>query len=83
MKIKRWILAGEVPESDTTEELLQDAGRCLDKVNSFEIVGSILFEGEDGKYYVGEVEFVISEANPDYVKMCLEEEQEMLEEEVE
>jgi hypothetical protein len=31
-----------------------------------------LFLGEDDKYYVGTVEFCISEANPDYVKDVLE-----------
>ena len=48
------------------------AGRRLDKNYAHDIMGEILFEAEDGKTYVGCVEFVIEEANPDYVKSVME-----------
>ena len=76
MKIKRWIRDGEdalgAQGIENTEELLCAAGRKLDKAYAHDIVGECLFEGEDGKYYVGTVEFVIEEANPGYVEDCLE-----------
>lgn len=36
--------------------------------------GEVVFEGEGGKVYVGTVEFMIGEANPDYVAAVLNEE---------
>jgi hypothetical protein len=78
MKIKRWIEDGNdglAEEVGTTEELLERAGAALDQHYSHEIMGEVLFEGEDGKVYVGTVEFVVAEANPDYVKMILEDDE--------
>ncbi len=79
IKIKRWIRDGhegfEGQEMEDTEDLLEAAGRLLDKACSHDIVGEVLFEGEDGKFYVGCVEFCIDEANPDYVREALEEEE--------
>lgn len=75
MKITKWIRDGQDVLSaqgiDTTEDLKVAAGRCLDKACSHDIVGEVLFEGEDGKTYVGTVEFVITEAAPDYVAEVL------------
>ena len=77
MKIKRWIRDGNEGLSaqgiGTQEELVENAGGALDSASSHDIMGEILFEGDDGKFYVGCVEFVISEANPDYVKEILSE----------
>jgi hypothetical protein len=75
MKIKRWIRDGNDGLSNdvnTEAELLEAAGAALDSHCSHDIMGEILFEGEDGKMYVGCVEFMISEANPEYVKETLE-----------
>jgi len=80
MRIKKWLrdgnegFGGPGQEVFHTETLLEAAGRLLDKSYSHDIVGEILFEGEDGKIYVGTVEFCIAEANPDYVKQIMEEE---------
>ena len=71
MKIKKWI-KGE-NEYKTTEKVIEMAGVALDDACANEIVGDCLFQGQDGKYYVGTVEFVIQEANPEYVKDALEE----------
>jgi hypothetical protein len=69
MKIKKWLICPRgFEDNETTEEILKGAGRSLDQAYSHDIVGECIFEGEDGKMYVGTVEFVISEANPDYVK---------------
>jgi hypothetical protein len=76
MKIKRWIKAGnDGLDCKTEEELLEVAGGALDSAYSHEIMGEVLFEGEDGKMYVGCVEFMITEASPKYVKEALEEEE--------
>jgi hypothetical protein len=82
MKIKKWIKGDEVigfgnklPKN--TKALLKYAGVALDDACSHEIVGECLFQGQDGKYYAGTVEFVIQEANPEYVKSALEELEEM------
>ena len=78
MKIKRWIRDGneefEKQGFDDTEDILCAAGCLMDHAYSHEIVGEVLFEGEDGKFYVGTVEFVIAEANPDYARGVLDEE---------
>lgn len=73
MNIKRWIRNGNsgLAYCNTEEALLESAGNLLDKAYSHDIVGEVLFEGEDGKMYVGTVEFVIAEANPEYVKDVL------------
>ena len=71
MKIKKWI-RGE-NEYKTTEKVIERAGVALDDACASDIVGECLFQAEDGKYYVGTVDFVIQEANPKYVKNALEE----------
>lgn len=75
MNIAKWLrdgIDGDLSnECETTDDLLVAAGRSLDNACSSDIVGEVLFLGDDGKYYVGCVEFVISEANPDYVDEIL------------
>jgi secreted trypsin-like serine protease len=76
MKIKRWIHDGHdaLSKSVTDEdELLEAAADALNSACSWDIMGPILFEADDGKFYVGTVSFDISEAHPDYVKAELEE----------
>lgn len=70
MKIKRWIRDGYegMAGVDTTELLLEQAGRAMDNAGVHEILGNIAFEGEDGRFFVGTVEFLISEANPEYIR---------------
>ena len=75
MKIKKWLWDGHHSLSDeceTTEDLLESAGRLLDKACSHDIAGEVVFQGADGKYYVGCVEFVISEASLDYLEQVLD-----------
>jgi len=75
IKIKRWIHDGNDTLSNSvnnTDELLEAAADSLDSACSWDIVGPILFMGEDGQYYVGTVDFSISKAHPDYVKQELE-----------
>lgn len=82
MKIKRWIRTGNLGmEPKTTDRLLTEAGELLDRVNSWDIVGECVFEGEDGNFYVGNVEFEIVLANPAYVEQVLIEDAEGAEEE--
>lgn len=77
MKITQWVIDGNVGlarQGITTEdELIEAAGRLLDKSCSGDIVGEILFRADNGKFYVGNVEFVISEASPEYVADAMRE----------
>ena len=67
--IKRWIRSSDMDDlCDTVEDVLEIAGRRMDKAYSHEICGDVVFEAENGKVYVGSVEFVISEATPEYIK---------------
>lgn len=75
MKIVKWIRDGNDGLSSRVEDdddLLDAAGRALDHACSWDIVGEVLFLADDGKYYVGCVEFVISDAHPEYVKEMLD-----------
>jgi len=77
VKVKRWIKGGELNESNVDQDsILDDCGNLLDKSCSHEILGEVVFEGDDGKFYVITVEAVIAEGNPDYIKSVLEEEDE-------
>ncbi len=74
MKIAKWIRDGNLPSGiETTEELIEAAGRCLDSACATEAVGTCVFVGEDGKTYVGSVEFSYEEADPnsEFVKALL------------
>jgi len=77
--IKRFIRDGHLsksPDVKDTRELLERAGYLLDKSCSHDICGEILFEGSDGNFYCLTVEAVIAEANPEYVKEVMAEEEE-------
>ena len=80
LKIKRWIRDGnegfERQKIETQDELLEAAGRLLDKSCSGDIVGECVFQATDGKHYVGTVEFVISECSPGYLADLLQEDEE-------
>lgn len=66
-KITRWIASGEIGEVDTIEEVLETAGRMLDKSCSEELFGQVIFEAEDGKVYVLNCEGTIGKINPEYL----------------
>ena len=73
--IKRWLKDGDPGMSDyvgNSRGILVVAGRRLDKSGSGEIVGDMLWEAENGKFYTGSVEFTMYEANPETVKEALE-----------
>lgn len=73
-KITRWVQDGEIGSVGTIDEVLEEAGRCLDAACSWDICGQVLFQAEDGKFYVGTVELVIAEANLDFLEDALAEE---------
>lgn len=77
MKIVKWLRDGNGESledlCETTEQLLTVAGRRLDKASAEEIMGDVVFECEDGKTYVGSVEFVFGEANPAWLKEFVDE----------
>lgn len=76
-KIVKWLRTGEVGEPKTTEELLQIAGRLLDKACSHEICGGeVVFQTADGKWKVLTVEARIGDINPSYLAELQAEEEE-------
>ena len=78
MRIKKWILNGNLDPSNTTpEEVLAQCGDLMEGACTAEILDEIIFEGDDGKYYTITLEAVLSEANPEYVKGRLEDLKEM------
>jgi len=78
MNIKKWIRDGHHGVSshvEDTDELLDAAGRAMDKSYAQDIMGEIIFVGEDGKAYTGSVHFVVNEADPGYLDAVLDEEE--------
>jgi hypothetical protein len=75
LKIRKWLRTGELTgEPKTVAKVLEQAGNALDRCESHEIMGEVVFEAEDGQVYVGAVEFVIDKINPEYLKELEEEE---------
>jgi hypothetical protein len=75
MIVTKWLRAGNdnhLEDCETWDEVLESAARSLDKSCVGDIVGECVFTGANGRTYVGNVEFVISEASPEYVKEVLE-----------
>ena len=74
VKVKRFISKGELDgrEKDT-DGILETCGDLLDGACSSEILGTVLFEGEDGKFYTVTLEAEIGEADPEFVKETLAE----------
>ena len=74
IKVKRFICKGELDgrEADT-DDILDSCADALDACESHEILGTVLFEGEDGKFYSVTVEANIGEADPEFVKQTIEE----------
>jgi hypothetical protein len=73
-QITNWIRTGEVGECNTLSELMSQAGNMLDKIESHEIFGEVIFEAADGKVYVLNCEAVIGPISPAYLKQVREEE---------
>lgn len=71
-RITRWLESGEIDEPGTIDEVLNNAGDCLDGANSSDICGPVTFQAEDGNWYCGSVEFIIRKADPEYIKGTLE-----------
>lgn len=72
MQIKRWLSSGGIPAGAVdTETVLHRAGRVLDTHATQELLGDILFEGEDGKFYAVFVEAVVTEVAEDHIHNVL------------
>ncbi len=75
IKIKRHMTSSELSTSATnSDELIQDAAAALDNHNASEILGRVVFEGEDGKFYQMTVEAVIEEISRDHAEELSESE---------
>lgn len=68
LKVKRWIQTGNLDHKHKHEDdILDDCGRLLDKAYSHEIIGDVVFQATNSKYYVITVEAVISRCAPEYL----------------
>ena len=76
LPIKRFLRTGELESTISGRvntlpsclgELYRELGDLLDESNANEILGEIVFEGVDGKFYVVTVEACIGEASPEYL----------------
>ena len=74
IKVKRFISKGELDgkEKDSAA-ILDSCCDLLDNCESHEILGQVLFEGQDGKFYTVTVEAVIGPASKAYVRQVLTE----------
>jgi hypothetical protein len=72
-KIERWVQSGEIGEVATIDEAIERAAGCLDAACSWDICGPVLFQAEDGNWYVITVEAVTAKAHSQYVKETLAE----------
>ncbi len=70
--LKNILIGGEfhADEGDTIDELRGCGAAALDRLGATDV---ILFQGNDGKWYVGSFEFCIDHANPELVKDTLRE----------
>lgn len=64
MAILKWLATGEADCRETVlvNDVFEIAGRRMEKAYTSQIMGSIVFQAEDGKYYAGDVVFQIGEA---------------------
>lgn len=78
MKITKWIRDGihGLSHVKDTAQLYEEASNALNGACSWDIMGTVVFEAEDGKTYVGNVEFDIGLINPDYLKQLQDEDKE-------
>lgn len=68
LKIRRYADTGQFDGGDhDIKNLLESAGPMLNRANASDICGVAVFQGNDGKWYTGCVEFVVSPANPKYL----------------
>ena len=74
ISVKRWISRGELDgiEKDA-DDIIESCGSLLDNACSSEVLGTVLFEGTDGKFYTVTLEAEIGEADPEFVKETLAE----------
>jgi hypothetical protein len=72
-RVKKWIRSGELSPNSAIEDVIAECGRALDHNGSNDILGDVVFLGNDGKYYAITVEAVIHEADMEYVKDLISE----------
>jgi hypothetical protein len=70
LTVARVIAAGELElaEGMTFDEVAELACAPMDRACTWDICGEVVFVADDGRHYVGTVEFVIGPANPSYVE---------------
>ena len=65
-QVRVLVSSGELDSPVSVPDMLEQSGRLLDKACSHDICGTVLFQAEDKKWYVGTVEFCVGKANPDF-----------------
>lgn len=60
----------------TTQDLINAAGRIMDRACTYDILGDVVFRCEDDRVYVMTIEAEIDLVNPDYLKKLREEDSE-------
>jgi hypothetical protein len=75
LHIRRFLRTGELGEPYPADmaDLYMDLGDLLNKSEFHEVFGTIVFEGEDDKFYVATVEGCVGECAPDYLKQVRDE----------
>jgi len=82
MKIVEFIREGEIVidkesrDKLTTQDLINTAGRMMDRACTYDILGDVVFRCEDNQVYVMNIEAEIGLINPDYLKQLREEDRE-------
>jgi len=71
--IKGFISSGELLDPQNEQDVLEQAGRLLDKAYAHEILGEVLYVTEDGQWRVATTEVVIGQAGEAYLQDRLRE----------
>jgi hypothetical protein len=70
LKVKNWISTGNISgKAPKTQDAIMDkCGGLLDESDSHEILGDVIFQATDGKYYTVNVVPVISKCDASFAK---------------
>ncbi len=73
LKVSKWLVKGEFAgDEKNSDDILDNAGRLLDKSCSNEICGQNVFQASDGKFYQVQVQAQIVELSSDEAEQIIE-----------
>lgn len=80
IKIEKWLLGGteqiEKQNIEDTDELLEAAGGYMDSNCVSDVMGTVLFVGESGQVFKGEIQFIIEAVDEAEARSLLAEHEE-------